>query len=477
MHIKGKDSWLKHLDFIVLDIVVLSVSFFFANLIYLKGLDIYPQRLFLEVYLCVVLPCLLIDIMHTPFSGILRRGTVTEVIKAAQYVAFDYVFSAVLMYLLKIGGLFSRFTILITYFVYLLLIIVCRVIWKMLIISGRVSFVHNEMRSLLVVSSKEKIISFLDNINKDKYKQYDISGLCIVDDDMIGEMIAGYKVLCTIEALHQCVIENNIQEVFIAEKTDVLSAETAKKLIEEGVGIHLAIREIYGFSVDEQSVERIGIYKTLGIGLYNFTVNQSLYLIVKRAIDLVISLLAMVPFCVLIILVKTAFILSGDYKSIFFLQERVGKDGMLFKLYKFRTMVYDAENALEALLKDEDARKEWDEYHKLKNDPRITKVGKFLRTTSLDEVPQFINVLKGEMSIIGPRPLVEGELKMHNGLKLYERVKPGITGWWACNGRSNISYEERLDMEYYYIKNCSLLLDILTFFRTIYVVLKKSGAE
>ena len=140
-------------------------------------------------------------------------------------------------------------------------------------------------------------------------------------------------------------------------------------------------------------------------------------------------------------------------------------------------MVPNAEEELEKLLLNKELKKEWDEYHKLENDPRITKVGKFLRKTSLDEIPQFLNVLKGDMSIIGPRPLVEGELKRHNGLRLYERVKPGITGWWACNGRSNISYDERLELEYYYVKNCSLSLDILTFLRTIYVVLKKTGAE
>ena len=113
----------------------------------------------------------------------------------------------------------------------------------------------------------------------------------------------------------------------------------------------------------------------------------------------------------------------------------------------------------------------------MKNDPRITKIGRHLRRTSLDEFPQFINVLKGDMSLVGPRPLVEGELTDHNGRTLYNRVKPGITGWWACNGRSNINYRERQELEYYYVKNFSLYLEILCIVRSALAVLKRDGAQ
>ena len=117
-------------------------------------------------------------------------------------------------------------------------------------------------------------------------------------------------------------------------------------------------------------------------------------------------------------------------------------------------------------------------YQKFENDPRITKIGNILRKTSLDEVPQFINILKGDMTMIGPRPLVPGELDSHNGNhEIYESVRPGITGWWACNGRSATTYEERLDLEYYYVKNRSLWLDIKCVFKTISAVICKKGAK
>ena len=140
-------------------------------------------------------------------------------------------------------------------------------------------------------------------------------------------------------------------------------------------------------------------------------------------------------------------------------------------------MVPDAEERLVEMLKDPVYKAEWDKNQKFENDPRITKVGNFLRKTSLDELPQLINVLKGDMSLIGPRPLVPQELEQHDGLRMYCVMKPGITGWWGCNGRSDVSYEERLDMEYYYIKNCSIWLDIKIIWLTVISILKKKGAK
>ena len=294
---------------------------------------------------------------------------------------------------------------------------------------------------------------------------------------MTNKKVGEYKVICDKKNIFNCVTDNNIGEIFVFGKPNIVSQKTVEKLLESGIGIHLDINSIFGVEADEQSIDRVGIYKTLGLGLYTFTPSQSIYLVIKRVFDIIISLIAIVPIMLFILIVKIAFVLTGDKDPIFFKQKRIGLHGVPFNLYKFRTMVPNAEEELKKLLKDRKLKKEWDKYHKLENDPRITKVGKFLRETSLDEIPQFLNVLKGDMSLVGPRPLVEGELQAHNGLRLYEKVKPGITGWWACNGRSNISYEERLELEYYYIKNCSFSLDLLTILRTIFAVLNRTGAE
>ena len=202
-----------------------------------------------------------------------------------------------------------------------------------------------------------------------------------------------------------------------------------------------------------------------------------LYLKIKRIFDFLFALLGVVLLLPVILFVKIAYLASGDKAKILYSQKRVGKGGKLFRMWKFRTMVPDADVRLKELLKQDEYRVQWEKNQKIVNDPRITKVGRFLRKTSIDELPQIINVLKGDMSVVGPRPLIVNELSMHDGLRLYQKVKPGITGWWGCNGRSNIEYRERLELEYYYVKNISLYLDVLCIFRTVFAVFKRDGAQ
>ena len=203
-----------------------------------------------------------------------------------------------------------------------------------------------------------------------------------------------------------------------------------------------------------------------------------IYLFIKRIFDIICSLIGCIFIIPIAIIIKISYILTGDFKSIFYSHERIGKNGKIFKLYKFRSMVPNADEILKEMLKDPKHLKEWNENHKFNKDPRITKIGNFLRKSSLDEMPQFLNVLKGDMSLIGPRPLVKGELDIHNGShEIYESVKPGITGWWACNGRSVTSYDKRLELEYYYCKNCGIILDIKCIIKTIAAVILKTGAK
>lgn len=165
-----------------------------------------------------------------------------------------------------------------------------------------------------------------------------------------------------------------------------------------------------------------------------YSIERHIYFSIKRLFDILCSLLGVLVMIPVAIITKICYLISGDTKSIFYTQKRIGKNGKFIYIYKFRSMVWNADEVLKELLKQPKYKKEWKENQKFENDPRITKIGNFLRKTSLDELPQFINVLKNDMSMIGPRPLVEGELDDHNGNhEIYERVKPGITGWWAAN--------------------------------------------
>lgn len=224
--------------------------------------------------------------------------------------------------------------------------------------------------------------------------------------------------------------------------------------------------------------EKINILTEEELSEYVEYEGVSHYFAVKRLFDVIISIVGIFVMFPVAIIIKLAYIFTGDFHSIFYTQERIGKNGKKIYIYKFRSMVKDADKKLKELLKQEKYKEQWDKNQKLDNDPRITKIGKIIRKLSIDELPQFINVLKGDMAFIGPRPLVVGELDSHNGNhELYESVRPGITGWWACHGRSATNYEERLKLEYYYIKNISFKLDLECLFKTVKAVIKKEGAK
>ncbi len=197
-----------------------------------------------------------------------------------------------------------------------------------------------------------------------------------------------------------------------------------------------------------------------------------LYKIIKNLFDLLFSFLFLIVFSPLFLIISLLIKLSSR-GPIFFLQKRIGKDNIPFKCIKFRTMYPEAKDILENLLmKDKLLKKEFEETHKIKNDPRITTIGKLLRKTSLDEIPQFINVLRGEMSIVGPRPIVNGEKKKYGkNLKKVVFVKPGITGLWQVSGRNNLTYKRRISLDLNYTKNYNLLMDLRILLRTFGVIL------
>lgn len=209
------------------------------------------------------------------------------------------------------------------------------------------------------------------------------------------------------------------------------------------------------------------------------TKKKIIYKIIKRMIDIIGALIGTVLLIPVTIIIYFARKFSKEEQGpLFYEQLRYGKNGKIFRLYKYRSMCIGADEKLkEYLANNEEARKEFKKTHKLQNDPRITPIGNFLRKTSLDELPQVINILKGEMSFVGPRPVVEKEVEDYGKNRdKFLSVKPGLTGYWQVNGRSNTTYEERMKMELYYVDNCSMWLDIRIFFKTFITVFKKEGA-
>ncbi len=204
------------------------------------------------------------------------------------------------------------------------------------------------------------------------------------------------------------------------------------------------------------------------------SMSLKIYSLFKRIFDVVSSTLLLIIlsplFLILIVLVKL------DSKGpVFFGHKRIGYKGEIISVYKFRSMVQNAEEVLKKFTPEQ--KEEFEKNFKLDDDPRVTKIGAFLRKTSLDELPQLINIIKGDMSVVGPRPIVQKEVVKYGKYadKLFS-VKPGLTGFWQANGRSDTTYDERVQMDMYYIDNRSTLLDIKILFKTVIAVIRKEGA-
>ena len=245
-----------------------------------------------------------------------------------------------------------------------------------------------------------------------------------------------------------------------AQEFNILSVETDKKLPVEN--------NIIKFDDNNKVLEQ----------KEKKTFNEITYSFLKRTVDITASAAALLLLSPVFLVTSLAIRKDSDGPAMF-TQKRIGKDGKLFEIYKFRTMVPDADKKLfEMLEKDEKAREEYKLNKKLKNDPRITKVGNFLRKTSIDELPQLINVLKGDMSLVGPRPYLPREIKDMG--EYYDTIiesKPGITGLWQVSGRSNTTFEQRLEFDKEYTENKGFLYDMGLLTKTVGVVVKKNGAE
>ena len=249
----------------------------------------------------------------------------------------------------------------------------------------------------------------------------------------------------------------------------------------EGVIVDSSI-DLYDESIAVEALIPNTKEKTLEIFTEKNIYKKYITRIIKRIIDIIGSIFGIILLIPITIVVGIANIISGDNGPIFYSHKRIGKNGKHFKMYKFRSMCVDADAKLKKLLQeDEIARKEWNDNRKLNNDPRITKVGKFIRKTRIDEIPQFLNILKGEMSIIGPRPerptlTMEFNEKIPGFINRLV-VKPGLTGYAQVHGGYEISPEDKIKEDLYYIKNRSLLLDLSILLKTVRVVLTGEGAR
>ncbi len=248
-----------------------------------------------------------------------------------------------------------------------------------------------------------------------------------------------------------------------------------RKLAQHNINSVTVVPAMRGVPLYAQETSKFQSHELLMIHLRNNLANP-LHRACKRAFDLVAASLLLVLLSP--VLLALAWQVKRDGGPAFFGHKRIGQGGKTFKCWKFRSMVVNAQEVLQELLAtDAQARAEWEKEFKLKNDPRISRIGRFIRKTSLDELPQLWNVIKGEMSLVGPRPVIQAELERYgDDVTYYLEACPGVTGLWQVSGRNDVDYDTRVYLDAWYVKNWSLWTDISILFKTVGVVLGRDGA-
>ena len=412
---------------------------------------------------------LLLIVIDTGAENFTSRGyfvELKEVIK--KYILFACII-AIYELLRRKEELFPRGVYVIMFVLVIVSVYICRLIIKRVLINHNKS--GNAIR-LIAITTKERAErnSSLREDTADWMRRLD--SFAIVDQDMTGQEIGGIPVVASAETVMTYIRRGVADEVYIDIGYD--SVEHLRPMILEledmGVTVHIKIDIMDAFSDFDVAFGKLGdsVVATFAHRLYAYK-----KLFIKRCADIVGSIIGIIIMSICMIFVAPAIKLDSP-GPIFFKQKRVGKGGRFFYIYKFRSMYVDAEERKKELAAENEMQ---GLMFKVTDDTRITKVGKFLRKTSIDELPQFINVLKGDMSLVGTRPPTIDEFKQYAGHhKRRLTMKPGITGMWQAYGRNTVTdFEDVVKMDLQYIDNWSLSLDIKILFKTVFTVLKETG--
>ncbi|WP_456401535.1 undecaprenyl-phosphate galactose phosphotransferase WbaP [Persephonella sp.] len=334
-------------------------------------------------------------------------------------------------------------------------------------------------KNLLIIGAGNAGINTAKGLSQDKHTGYKVVGF--LDDykkDPVEIHDSKVPILGKIKDFENIIKNTEIGAVVVAIPS--LEKEKLSKLTNH---IHRYVRRIFvvpdlkGIALLNSELYHLFMQQLFLIKINN-NLDSNFNRFTKRFFDLVLSIL-LLPFLLIIILIISILIKLDSKGEVFFVQERLGKDGKIFKCIKFRSMYKNSDEILKKYLEENpEAKEEWEKFKKLKgHDPRVTRVGKILRKTSLDELPQIFNVLKGDMSLVGPRPYLPREIEdMGDYADVILMTLPGITGLWQVSGRNELEFEDRLKLDTWYVLNWSLWLDVVILFKTIKVVLKREGA-
>jgi exopolysaccharide biosynthesis polyprenyl glycosylphosphotransferase len=457
---------------ILIDILIMSVTFSVANILRFHQLHVVASNTnYMDMFLLILVAYIVTTFFFKINDDILGRGKLGELmalLKQYIYIGFTVL---LYLYLFKSGHYYSRIQLgyffLFSYVAMFFAHTIIKAYYLKLYCSGERSV------KMILVTNSARAQDVISKVKKSNNWYFHIYYIAIMDKDLVGASIDGIPVVANADNFYEVVHNLPLDAAFINvdQKYDGLTPRMTELFDEMGVTVHVNIRD-YEYPYRKKNFDHIGKYGVVTFSNYQYDIFQE---VIKRVMDIVAGFVGVLITAVLFIFVAPA-IYIDDPGPIFFSQVRIGKNGRRFHIYKFRSMCMNAESMKAELMEQNEAD---GGIFKMKDDPRVTRVGRFLRRTSIDEFPQFFNILKGDMSLVGTRPPTEDEFAEYEA---YQRrrisIKPGLTGMWQANGRSEVtSFEEIVEMDCDYIDNWSIWLDIKLILKTIKVVLFQQGAE
>ena len=454
------------------DLLSISAAYVIAILLrYHKFSRVMEPELHFLVYICFLLFCTIYSFLLDWNRDFLIRGTFVEFTAVLKFNLFMVFAVAGFLFMIQRGQQFSRSVW--GYFAVFDMIIV----WSVRLLMKKLMRIYFTSRSNIVkimVITKDAILDkTVSRLKQNLDIEYEIVALACVDADRKGVVIDGVKVTAGASDMLEAARQMPLDEVFLNLPDE--NQDVVKRIIYELESMGIACH--YNIDIIDRPQKEIRVGKFAGYTVVTYSINHFDYrrMIIKRLMDIAGGLVGLVITGVVTPFAALAIKLDSP-GPVFFAQTRIGKNGRRFKIYKFRSMYIDAEARKKELEKNNEMQ---GLMFKMENDPRITKVGKFIRKTSIDELPQFFNIVKGDMSLVGTRPPTEDEFEKYNSH--YRRrisMTPGLTGLWQVSGRSEIvDFDDVVKYDLEYIDNWTLGLDVKILFQTVWVVLTGKGSK
>ena len=432
----------------------------------------------LDHFLAMQTPPLII-VLFMAYRGLYtkRMAFWDETLEILKIIFFSCLIISVIVTMGKLNKDISRLLIVIMSIVSIVVFPLFRLYGKKLLNSLKV---WNER--IIVIGAGVAGQDFARGLLREKHMGYTVMGF--LDDDPakhgVKVNVGGMHELKVLGAISKCkefVKSYNLSALAIA----IPSLETKKQAEMINQLQQLTPRLLFVPEIRGVALANTNLYHLFDEELFVLRINNNLKSAVNKfykfLFDYILTLLALPVFLPILLIVSVLIRLDSEGPALF-VQDRLGKNGKLFKCYKFRTMYIDNDCILDECLKDTETREQWEVYKKIKGkDPRVTRIGAFLRKTSLDELPQLLNILKGDMCLVGPRPYLPREIEQMQGVEdVILETKPGITGLWQVSGRNRLSFSRRLRLDMWYVRNWSLWIDVVMLIKTVKVVIKSDGA-